>query len=263
MSQVQTPMTRSATKAAAEAAKQKQQLIDNASSWEINADAETIKEVSSLSRQRDQVSLKLARVQRALATAKHEVSLPQLKTFLKKVDDAYAEFSTIHTKLVAVIPDEAFRQQEEIYITFEERYDYVRTVIEELMLAHETNTAKAQTPQPQVILQQQPLKVPIPTFDGSYASWPKFKAIFQDLMAGSGDSDAIKLYHLDKALVGEAAGVLDAKVMSEGNYQQAWAILSERYENKRIIVETHIRGLFDIQKMASGSCKELDRKSVV
>ncbi|XP_062711045.1 uncharacterized protein LOC134289057 [Aedes albopictus] len=252
MSQSHTPKTRAAKAAAA--AKLKQQLdadVENYSTnWEITADAETLKELSSLSRQRDQVSMKLTRVQRALATAKHVISPSQLRTYLKNIDDAYNEFSAVHSKLIAAIPDEAF----------EERYNHVRTVIDELMVSRETDATRAPLPQPQVIVQQQPLKVPIPTFEGSYANWPKFKAIFQDLMANSGDSDAIKLYHLDKALVGEAAGVLDAKVISEGNYQQAWAILTDRFENKRIIVETHIRGLFNIPKMASGTCKELRRR---
>lgn len=78
--------------------------------------------------------------------------------------------------------------------------------------------------------------MPIPSFDGSYSGWPKFKAIFQDLMARSGDTDAIKLYHLDKALIGEAAGLLDAKILSEGDYKQAWSVLEDRYENKRVLV---------------------------
>ncbi|XP_055527349.1 uncharacterized protein LOC129719969 [Wyeomyia smithii] len=76
-------------------------------------------------------------------------------------------------------------------------------------------------------------------------------------MANSGDTDAIKLYHLDKALTGDAAGILDAKILSKGNYQQAWEILSDRYENKRVLVETHIRGLLNLKKMTSESHKEL------
>ena len=87
------------------------------------------------------------------------------------------------------------------------------------------------------IIQQQPLKIPIPTFDGSYAAWSKLKAIFNDLMANSGDTDAIKLYHLDKALIGNAAGALDAKILSEGKYKQARYILMDRY-NKRAIIDS-------------------------
>lgn len=195
MSQSHTPKTRAAKAAAA--AKLKQQLdadVENYSTnWEITADAETLKELSSLSRQRDQVSMKLTRVQRALATAKHVISPSQLRTYLKNIDDAYNEFSAVHSKLIAAIPDEAFRQQEEIYVAFEERYNHVRTVIDELMVSRETDATRAPLPQPQVIVQQQPLKVPIPTFDGSYANWPKFKAIFQDLMEIPPPSSCITL----------------------------------------------------------------------
>lgn len=151
------------------------------------------------------MSLKLTRVHRALSAARNQLSLPQLKTVVKRVDDAYVKFSAVHTKLDAIIPNEAFQQQEEIYIAFDERYDYARTAVEELMLEYDPHINKIPTTQPQVVVQQQPLKAPFPTFDGSYANWPKFKAIFQDLMVNSGDSDAIKLYHLDKALVVDAA----------------------------------------------------------
>ncbi|XP_062707820.1 uncharacterized protein LOC134288102 [Aedes albopictus] len=240
MSHGQTLMTRLATKAAAAAAKQKQQIIDNASSWEIKADADMLKEVSSLSRQRDQVSLKRTRGQRTLVTAKHEVSLPQLKTFLKKVNDAYAELGAIHKKLIS-----------RMNLSDSHRGVHVSTRDE-----HHQGSNSTTTGDPEVIA----IEGTDPYFRWIVRpSWPKFKPIFQDLMVDSGDSDVIKLYHLDKTLVGEAAGVLDVKVMSEWNYQQAWTILSERYENKRIVVETQICGLFNISKMTSGSCEELRR----
>lgn len=78
-------------------------------------------------------------------------------------------------------------------------------------------------------------------------------------MVNSGDSDTMKLYHLDNALVGEAAEVLDTKVISEGNDRQVWAILTDRFENKIIIVETYIRGLFHVHLMSSGSSNKVRR----
>lgn len=39
--------------------------------------------------------------------------------------------------------------------------------------------------------------------------------MFLDVMAKSNDTDAIKLYRLDKALVGSAAEILDARTMNE------------------------------------------------
>ncbi|XP_055613353.1 uncharacterized protein LOC129759843 [Uranotaenia lowii] len=110
-------------------------------------------------------------------------------------------------------------------------------------------------PSPMIV--HQLLQMPIPTFDGSYESRPKFKAMFKDLVDKSPDSPAIKLYHLEKALVGHAAGLIDAKTINEGNYKHAWKILEERFENKRHLIDTHIAGLFNLQKISKENHKEL------
>ncbi|XP_062542065.1 uncharacterized protein LOC134210058 [Armigeres subalbatus] len=110
---------------------------------------------------------------------------------------------------------------------------------------------------PQVIVTQQPLKMPIPTFDGSYEGWPKFKALFNDLIGKCGDSDATKLQYLDKALIGEASGILDARIINNNNYEQAWQLLKDRFENPRVIIDTHITGLLTMSPIVKQSYKEL------
>ncbi|XP_055543181.1 uncharacterized protein LOC129728753 [Wyeomyia smithii] len=102
-----------------------------------------------------------------------------------------------------------------------------------------------------------PLKVPIPTFDGEYENWTKFKVMFKDLVDKTADPPAVKLYHLDKALVGSAAGIIDAKTINDGNYKHAWEILEEWYENLRHMVGTHIHGLFGMKKVVGESSKDL------
>ncbi|XP_055584946.1 uncharacterized protein LOC129737808 [Uranotaenia lowii] len=110
---------------------------------------------------------------------------------------------------------------------------------------------------PSTMIVHQPLQMPIPTFDGRYESWPKFKSMFKDLVDKSPDSPAVKLYHLEKALVGSAAGLIDARTIHEGNYVHAWEILEERFENKRHTVDTHIVGLFNLKKMVKENHLEL------
>lgn len=80
-----------------------------------------------------------------------------------------------------------------------------------------------------------------------------------DAIALSRDSDSVKLYHLDKALVGPAAGVLNAKTLNEGNYVYAWPVLTDRYEKQRMVVETYIRGLLSLKEMASRSSSNLQQ----
>ncbi|XP_062541814.1 uncharacterized protein LOC134209800 [Armigeres subalbatus] len=227
--------------------------------WEATMDEITKKEYEKAVRQRAQVKMKLVRIKRTLI-ANQSIGLAQLNVLSKGLSATYTEYSQLHTKIVGLVSDEAMEDQEQEYADYEDLHYGVSNIIEELTLAAkaaDNQISPSTRAAPQVVIQQQPLKAPIPTFDGSYSAWPKFKAIFQDLMANSGDSDAIKLYHLDKALIGDAAGILDTKVLSEGDYDHAWDILTDRYENQRVIVETHIRGLLSLKKMASESYKEL------
>lgn len=59
---------------------------------------------------------------------------------------------------------------------------------------------------PTLVLQQ----VALPTFDGRYENWFKFKQMFCDIADKcTADSAATKLHYLDKALVGKAQGAID------------------------------------------------------
>lgn len=66
----------------------------------------------------------------------------------------------------------------------------------------------------------------------------------------SADPPHIKLYHLEKALIGDAAVITDAKTIAHGNFDRAWEILTGRFENKRRMVGHHISGLLSMKKLA-------------
>lgn len=76
-------------------------------------------------------------------------------------------------------------------------------------------------------------------------------------MVSDGDSDAVKLHHLDKALVGDAAGLINAKMIRDNNFAQVWKQLCEQFENKRVIVDTHIDGLFQLKPITKSNYKDL------
>lgn len=78
-----------------------------------------------------------------------------------------------------------------------------------------------------------------------------------DVMRASADSDAIKLYYLDRALIGAAAGIIDSRTLSENNYAHAWKVLEERFEDKRVIVDIHVNGLLNLNKLDREKAKDL------
>lgn len=220
-------------------------------------------DVKLLVHKRGQVKAKVTRIRNTLRASEENpttITLPQLRVFAKNLDNHYREFNDVHDAIIGACAANQRDSQEKRYEEFEALYNETSLVIESLkdVKAPEAVALVPQVAamQPQVI-QQQALRAPLPTFDGKYEHWPRFKAMFQDIMGRSPDCDAIKLYHLEKSLIGAAAGVIDSQTIQDNNYAQAWAILEERYENKRLIVDLHIRGLLNLKRMNRKSSKEL------
>ncbi|XP_053686390.1 uncharacterized protein LOC128735933 [Sabethes cyaneus] len=193
------------------------------------------------------------------------LSEAQIRVYLKKVETAQKEYEAVHEKILALISADDCQLHDDNFIQFDELKDEVTIMLEEqlsrynvvqLAAANASMQNALAHPQAPVVIHQ-PLRMPIPTFDGRYESWPKFKAMFKDLVDKSPDPPAVKLYHLDKALMGNAAGLIDAKTINEGNYTHAWKILEERYENKRHTIDTHIHGLLNLKKMFKENHTEL------
>ncbi|XP_055591252.1 uncharacterized protein LOC129743291 [Uranotaenia lowii] len=170
-----------------------------------------------------------------------------------------SELKMSQDKIIGLVPANEVISHYEQFREFEELYLKVSIALEEHS-SQISSFSLAEPPalnNPPAYIIHQPLQMPIPTFDGKYDSWPRFKAIFKDLVDRSPDSPAVKLYHLEKSLIGNAAGLIDAKTINEGDYAHAWRILEERFENKRHAIDTHITGLFNLKRMTKECCTEL------
>lgn len=226
---------------------------------------------------------KVDRIRQAIDAADQDhgkFNIHALKLYVKTVDAAYDDFNGFLNRVYLVDPTkrEAFEPK---FIEFEELYQFVRISLSEMIQQHEDELksvadlavaeklgiAKASISQsgdsgtttpvqivPSLLLQQTPL----PTFDGSYENWYKFRDRFIDIVNKcSGDSPATKLHFLDKALVGKAKGAIDQQTLNDNNYEGAWRILAKRFENLRMVVQAHIGQLLSLKQMLKGSHAEL------
>ncbi|XP_058840917.1 uncharacterized protein LOC131696389 [Topomyia yanbarensis] len=206
-----------------------------------NADVDSDEDVSALIHFREMAQAKVLRIESILQNARVEqtkLTLPQIKTFVKKLEAAYAEFTSNHQRIIESIPAAKRKEHSQCYLQFEDLHD--SSIVNQ-----------------QPVIVQQPLPRAIPTFDGKYEHWKRFKMMFRDVVDQSNESNRIKLYHLEKALIGDAAGIIDAKTISDGNYERAWQLLEERFEDKRRIIHLHIGGLINTKKLSKGSYDEL------
>ncbi|XP_062553033.1 uncharacterized protein LOC134218155 [Armigeres subalbatus] len=185
---------------------------------------------------------------------------------MTKLEAAYKDYNDAHDKIMDVVVDDEYEQHVPQYEEFDILHDTVSILLEEQLnkikaatavIDAATNVGRSNQNQQAPIVVHQPLRMPVPTFDGRYESWPKFKAMFKDLVDKGPDQPAVKLYHLDKALVGSAAGLIDARTINEGNYAHAWQILEERFENNRHAIDCHIHGLLNLKRMTKKSHLEL------
>lgn len=76
------------------------------------------------------------------------------------------------------------------------------------------------------------LKIPI--FSGNFSKWLEFKEMFSSLVHNNEHIQKVhKFHYLTSYLDGEAAEVISNFDICADNYDEAWALLCERYDNKR------------------------------
>ncbi|XP_062716240.1 uncharacterized protein LOC134291886 [Aedes albopictus] len=219
-------------------------------------------QVKMLIHQRGVVKGKVTKIHNTLENAEDHpelVSVPLLKVFQKKLEMHYSEYEAIHREVLSVTPPSKVEEQDEKLEEFDKLHTDALVRLEQLMesLTKQPATANVNAGTAPPVVVQQSLKAPIPCFDGKTENWPKFKAMFSDVVCNSSDSDAVKLHHLDKALVGDAAGLINAKMITDNNFKEVWRQLTEQFQNPRVIVDTHVEGLIRLKPIAKGSYKDL------
>ena len=70
-------------------------------------------------------------------------------------------------------------------------------------------------------------------------------------------SDSEKLNYLKVCLVGNAAKLITSVTITDANYGIAMKLLHERYENKRCIVQAHLKAIWTQPPMRNESAVDL------
>ncbi|XP_071055722.1 uncharacterized protein [Onthophagus taurus] len=100
---------------------------------------------------------------------------------------------------------------------------------------------------------EQHVKLPVidlPKFSGSYDTWLGFRDIFESLIhANASINDMQKFHYLLSALTGRARQVIESLEITNTNYQVAWELIRERYDNPRILIHNRVKALFDIERV--------------
>lgn len=100
--------------------------------------------------------------------------------------------------------------------------------------------------------------IKIPTFDGKYEDWLEFRDTYLSLIhENESISDIQKYHYLRASLIGSAAQVIRAIEFSSNNYTVAWDTVFNRFNNTSLLINNHIKALFDIEPILKESASKL------
>lgn len=103
-------------------------------------------------------------------------------------------------------------------------------------------------------------KINLPTFSGGYESWRSFHDMFISLVhTNTALSEVQKLHYLKSRVNGEAERLLQHLAINKNNYQKAWEILMERYDHKRVLVNTQLNLVFGQPSFSTESTANIKR----
>ena len=101
-------------------------------------------------------------------------------------------------------------------------------------------------------------KIKIKKFEGDITEWKSFLDTFEAAVDTKDDLTKIeKFTYLKGYLGGIALQSIEGFPLSNENYDQAFALLKERYGNKQLIISTHMNNLIKLEGVNSCSVSQL------
>ena len=86
--------------------------------------------------------------------------------------------------------------------------------------------------------------ISIPTFDGKFDEWYSYRDQFMSIVHNNKTIDDVhRMYYLKTSLQGQAAEVIATLSSTALKYKEAWSLLINRFDNKRLIVQKHLHRL--------------------
>ncbi|KAH9643961.1 hypothetical protein HF086_004222 [Spodoptera exigua] len=101
-------------------------------------------------------------------------------------------------------------------------------------------------------------RIEVSKFDGAYFRWLEFRDTFRDLIHNNERiSDIHKFHYLTSYLEGDAARIISNLEVSSSNYKEAWSLLCERYDKRRLLINYHLSELLNMKPITSESERSL------
>lgn len=207
------------------------------------------------------------RVIEMLPASPEETSIEELSQILLALEETHKAFVREHAYFevswpAALIDHEYFRngthmEEAQYYTTARRSIGRLRT---NLVAAAACNAIPA-IPCPTVRRERSRLPdISIPTFKGDYTAWPAFRDLFKSLVLDDDQlTDVERLHYLRVLLEGSPAQLISGLPMAGDSLTPSWEMLTKRYDNKRLLIQSYIDQLFGNSTPVQRKAATLDK----
>lgn len=218
--------------------------------------------IDELKQKRKGLKSSLTRFKTYLSSVNNESNIEELKARLDKIKGVCDQFIEIQCQ-IAIIEGENDEGSNEVAL-FEDSFFVALGVANTFINERAARIIQAQEPTNGSSASQSTnvssfadintiagrVKLPtinIPTFSGAYEQWLHFRDTYKSLIHNNATLSKIQKFHyLRSSVSGEAAEQIQSLETSDVNYDIAWDILQGRYENRNLIINSHIDAIFEI-----------------
>ncbi|XP_062141880.1 uncharacterized protein LOC133849815 [Drosophila sulfurigaster albostrigata] len=145
-------------------------------------------------------------------------------------------------------------QMRALWDKVEKEYEACSCVMSDEMTTDELPTIQAKYDYCYILYEQWSAQLSEQIADASQALTPRTPVQPQPCRSVStGLSEVEKLFHLNSKTSGEAHAIVSKSPLTNEGFQSAWSSLTERFENKRLLVNSQLRILFNLPAIGQES----------
>ncbi|XP_050063335.1 uncharacterized protein LOC114121390 [Aphis gossypii] len=190
----------------------------------------------------------------------------QISMRKSKIEEVWDEFHQVQSE---IREDEDASEHEGYQLDFEELYFKAMAKAEERLQqleVKENSSINTQIEKEKINVIETGNTVPlmklaalnVPVFLGVYDEWASFYDMYTALIHDNDNLTTIqKFFYLRSSLSDDAASCVKNLETTADNYEHAWNNLVTRYNNKKLLVQTHVKGICDLPTVKASSSTSL------
>ncbi|GFX73914.1 uncharacterized protein TNCV_397251 [Trichonephila clavipes] len=205
-----------------------------------------LSELTVFNRRKANLLGQITRIRNSLENVDSPLNQVEIRAKLASLSEVKAKIDKLRTESYRVLSDEELMDFEASLDTMEVDADNLEVSLNTLLESSNVNTSELSVKNDFANYNVKLPSINLPEFSGQYIDWLRFKSQFVSLIHDNAClSDSQKLYYLQSALKGHAKQLQTVN----DSYSSLFEALEGRYENKRLIVNSHIAELLNPNKI--------------